>query len=160
MDLLSRHFWKFFTGLILIVVSALLIAYGADAYRKLKVSSELEKQNQAAAEAEKKYNEDTYGGKTPEETLALFIDALKKGDTDLASKYFILDEQAKWKANLQKVKDGNELSAMAKDLGRPKEKKALGDTRFVFYIYNDANQLALAIDIARGPNGIWKILDL
>ncbi|MEK7143610.1 MAG: hypothetical protein AAB756_02155, partial [Patescibacteria group bacterium] len=35
------------------------------------------------------YKKDTYGGATPEETLALFIDALKKGDTDLAAKYFV-----------------------------------------------------------------------
>ncbi len=35
---------------------------------------------------------DTYGGKTPEETLGMFIDALKKGDVELASKYFVLRE--------------------------------------------------------------------
>ena len=34
---------------------------------------------------------DTWGGKTPEETLAMFVDALKKGDIALASKYFMLD---------------------------------------------------------------------
>lgn len=31
---------------------------------------------------------DTYGGKTPEETLDLYITALKAGDIDLASKYY------------------------------------------------------------------------
>jgi len=35
-------------------------------------------------------SEDTYGGKTPEETLNLFIEALKKEDLELASKYFVL----------------------------------------------------------------------
>ena len=34
----------------------------------------------------KPYREDTYGGKTPEETWGLFLDALKKGDVELASK--------------------------------------------------------------------------
>ncbi|MDI6821171.1 MAG: hypothetical protein QMD65_03275 [Patescibacteria group bacterium] len=34
---------------------------------------------------------DTYGGKTPEETLNLFIEALKKDDLALASKYFLLE---------------------------------------------------------------------
>lgn len=34
---------------------------------------------------------DIYGGKTPEETLQMFIDALKQGDIELASKYFALD---------------------------------------------------------------------
>jgi hypothetical protein len=35
---------------------------------------------------------DTYGGKTPQETLDMFISALKKKDFDLASKYFSLKE--------------------------------------------------------------------
>src|SRR3990167_4021988 len=35
---------------------------------------------------------DTYGGKTPQETLDLFVDALKKGDVELASKYFALND--------------------------------------------------------------------
>ncbi len=39
------------------------------------------------------YKEDKYGGDTPQETLALFVDALKKGDTDLASKYFVVEKQ-------------------------------------------------------------------
>lgn len=37
------------------------------------------------------FKNDTYGGKTPEETYNLFVDALKKQDVDLAVKYFILD---------------------------------------------------------------------
>lgn len=34
---------------------------------------------------------DTYGGATPQETLDMFIAALKAGDIDLASKYFALE---------------------------------------------------------------------
>jgi hypothetical protein len=37
--------------------------------------------------------EDTFGGKTPEETLRMYIDALKAGDMELASKYFRLEDQ-------------------------------------------------------------------
>ncbi len=36
---------------------------------------------------------DTYGGKTPEETLDLYIEALKKGDIELAAKYSRVDQQ-------------------------------------------------------------------
>ncbi len=39
--------------------------------------------------------EDNYGGKTPEETLKMFVDALKQGDTDLAAKYFYLETDTK-----------------------------------------------------------------
>lgn len=43
---------------------------------------------------EKAYREDAYGGATPEETLGLYVEALEKGDFDLASKYYIPEEQA------------------------------------------------------------------
>ncbi|MDP1891630.1 MAG: hypothetical protein Q8K55_12120, partial [Gemmatimonadaceae bacterium] len=46
-------------------------------------------QMKAAKELEKLYADDTIGGKTPEETLALFLDAVKKEDFELASQYAI-----------------------------------------------------------------------
>lgn len=39
------------------------------------------------------YAADKDGGKTPEETLDLFIGALKVGDIEKASKYYVLDKQ-------------------------------------------------------------------
>ena len=47
-------------------------------------------------------NKDIYGGKTPEETLSLFVDALKKGDVKLASKYFVLDKQKEMEKELMR----------------------------------------------------------
>ncbi len=50
---------------------------------------------------------DTYGGKTPQETLSLFIAALEKEDVDLASKYFMIDNnlsRQKWVDLLNKSK--------------------------------------------------------
>lgn len=44
---------------------------------------------------EKLHEKDTYGGATAEETIQLFVDALKKGDINLASKYFVPQKQ-KW----------------------------------------------------------------
>ena len=57
----------------------------------------------------KAMTEDVYGGKTPEETLNMFVDALKKDDIDLASKYFLLNDvgdiDQKWVDGLKKTKD-------------------------------------------------------
>mgnify|MGYP001562286652 CR=1 FL=1 len=39
---------------------------------------------------EEPYKKDTYGGKTPEETWAMYLDALKKGDIELAIKYYAI----------------------------------------------------------------------
>lgn len=36
---------------------------------------------------------DVYGGETPEETLRMYVDALKVGNVELASKYFRLEDQ-------------------------------------------------------------------
>ncbi len=66
-----------------------------------------------------KFRNDTYGGKTPEETLKLFVAALKKGDVLLASKYFALDQNGsreKWVKYLEDVKAKNLLATMAKDI--------------------------------------------
>src|SRR3989344_9643294 len=56
------------------------------------------------------YKKDTYGGKMPEETLQLFIDALKKGDTDLAAKYFVPEKQKQEAEGLKISRDKNLLS--------------------------------------------------
>lgn len=58
----------------------------------------------------KPYREDVYGGKTPEETWALFLDALKKKDVELASKYFVPEKQVEWKEIIEKtVNENNKL---------------------------------------------------
>ena len=54
---------------------------------------------------EKQYAEDPYGGDTPEETLRLFVDALKTGDMELAAKYFVLDKQQEWREDLAKIEE-------------------------------------------------------
>src|SRR3989304_3783323 len=52
---------------------------------------------------------DTYGGKTPQETLQMYIDAVEKGDYELASKYFIGEKQEKELAKLQESKQKNNI---------------------------------------------------
>lgn len=37
------------------------------------------------------FSKDTYGGKTPEETFNLFVEAIKSENVDLAVKYIVLD---------------------------------------------------------------------
>lgn len=67
-------------------------------------------------EWEKPYREDTYGGKTPEETYDMFLDALREGDTTLASRYFVVDEQVKWEKTFDQYKDRNIISDFVKEL--------------------------------------------
>ena len=73
------------------------------------------------------YKNDKYGGKTPEETFDLFIEALKKEDAcpavrkslcgiDLASKYFIIQKQDDWLKTLREYKNRALLSDFVLEL--------------------------------------------
>jgi hypothetical protein len=109
---------------------------------------------------ERQYMEDTIGGATPEETLSMFISALKTGDVDLASKYFILEDQEEWRENLLDIKEGGAVDVMVRDLSTAKRGKDLGDDSTIFSVVNPLNEVVAMINIVRLPNGIWKILDL
>src|SRR3989344_5678415 len=65
---------------------------------------------------EKPYREDKYGGKTPEETYDMFLEALKKGDTTLASKYFEIEKQDDWKKTLEEYKKQDLLANFVREL--------------------------------------------
>ena len=67
------------------------------------------------AQWEKPYREDKYGGKTPEETYDMFLAALSKGDTTLASKYFTIEDQEKWMRTLSKFKENGSLAAFIQE---------------------------------------------
>ncbi|QQG45491.1 MAG: hypothetical protein HYW89_00940 [Candidatus Sungiibacteriota bacterium] len=111
-------------------------------------------------EITKKYAEDTFGGDTPEETLRLFIDALKKGDTDLAARYFILDKQEEWKEDLAKIKEKGLLKDMIRDLERLEKSKE--EPEEVFYVTtNEANVVSVQLIVGKNPySKKWKIYEL
>ena len=74
-------------ALIVVLVALFLILGG---YNNIKMSIKglwaVHQFNEGMELYEKTMTEDTYGGKTPEETLVMFIDALEKNDMELASK--------------------------------------------------------------------------
>jgi hypothetical protein len=93
-----RNRWKFSIALVAII---LVVFFGLEIWSSYfsqagRQNRELQANYQKYLDVQNKYEAamkaDTYGGKTPEETLGMFIDALKKGDVELASKYFVLRE--------------------------------------------------------------------
>jgi hypothetical protein len=96
-------------ALIIILVALFLILGG---YNNIKTTIKglwaVSQYNAGIELYEKTMAEDTYGGETPEETLTMFIDALEKGDIELASKYFILDDnlsRKKWEDGLEQAQE-------------------------------------------------------
>ena len=71
---------------------------------------EIRKLRKSVKEFYSQYAEDKYGGKTPEETYNMFIEALKKEDVELASKYFVAEKQEQWRKALEEYKSSSLLS--------------------------------------------------
>lgn len=113
---------------------------------------------QKIKDLERKYAEDSYGGDTPEETLRLFIEALKAGNTELAAKYFILDKQEEWKEDLAKIKESGVLDDMIGDLEKT-EKKISGDTTY-FTLVRENDLSSQLIMHKNTANNKWKITEL
>lgn len=120
-------------------------------------------------EEERKYVEamtaDTYGGKTPQETLDMFVDALRKEDIELASKYFLLDEnlsREKWEDYLTEVRNRGLLNKMADDIqNRTQSVNGDNETDYGFEILNREGLVAVLIDMYLNKySGAWKIESL
>ncbi len=160
MNLLTKHFWKFFTGFAAIMLLGFFALWGAQyLHWKSEGGDASVNGEEFVREWQKQYENDTYGGKTPEETLALFIAALKSGDTDLAAKYMIIDQQDEVKSDLKEAKNAGRLNQVAQNLSLAKLSSKDNDNA-AFSLTDSNNVLQYQTSLVRAPNGIWKILDL
>ncbi|OGN05761.1 MAG: hypothetical protein A2750_04220 [Candidatus Yanofskybacteria bacterium RIFCSPHIGHO2_01_FULL_45_42] len=114
-----KNIFKSWTGvpvLILVVLASVWVfTNGLPGYKTWQIKRAYEKMNEP-------YYNDTYGGKTPEETYDLFIDALKAGDVELASRYFVLESQDNWMITLDKYKQGDYLDNFLEELKNTRNK--------------------------------------
>jgi len=160
------RFGGIFLGIIILVAG---ITYAWENYLSPDARSARDMANQYEKylDWESKYREtlknDTFGGETPEATLKLFVDALKKGDVDLASKYFWIDErtpQSVWKDGMQKLKDEGKLEEVIKNVERAqKSDRNTGSEKIIeFTIVGQNNEIDYSITLKiNEENKIWKI---
>ncbi len=109
-------YWTFW--LIVLILSILtfyihirIITWGNMAGIRIKTEKIQEMQQAYKKNQEKVLEElksDTYGGKTPEETLRLFVEALEERDVDLASKYISNDRRDEFKKDFYEILDKND----------------------------------------------------
>ncbi|MBI2064963.1 MAG: hypothetical protein HYT62_02845, partial [Candidatus Yanofskybacteria bacterium] len=111
--------------------------------------------------------EDSYGGKTPQETLDLFVVALKDEDVELASKYFMLDDnlsREKWLKTLKIFKEQGVLDDMARDIeGKTQEDKEgkTDENDFKFVMYDENGDVGARINMRFNQySKVWKIESL
>lgn len=127
--------------------------------------------NRFQGSLEEPYKKDIYGGKTPEETWGMYIDALKKGNIDLASRYYRVGDQGKRKNFLLGAKNRDNLKLYLEQLSAPLLKDTslpdfiLADKTRAHYFYSmkspeNGEILNHSIEFYLNPyTEIWKILD-
>lgn len=153
--------WNFF---ILIIVSFGILYGGFNAgvysyvyYKKFQQNRTLKKFQEEIKKQEELERQrlmaDTYGGKTPQETLQIFIEAIEKGDYELASRYFIFERQKEWEKKLSTIKNIDFLIPTLKDA--EKIGGEYSEDRNSYTIYKPA-----LTNFIRYPNGIWKLTDI
>ena len=115
-------------------------------YRQMQGIKELER---LAKESDK------FGGKTPEETVRLFTEAVKKGDFDLASKYGNRDQIM---PVLEKMKTDGRTDQLIKDLenGKLEENPGFGGNSFDLRIM-DGGKKYWIMGLFKSDEGTWKI---
>jgi hypothetical protein len=113
---------------------------------------------------------DTYGGATPEETLELFIDALREGDVDLAGKYFALDTNEQGDSYLTRGKNMEYLELAQKEkkieelinfLENAKPAGSSMEGYFGFEFFDDNGEFLADLGMRLNTHsGVWKITSL
>jgi len=144
-----------------------LAFWSPEAIREFEAQKNLELAQNFQRTYETAMRNDTYGGTTPQETLNLFIDALKKGDIDLASKYFVLKENGEvdeeFKSGIENLKNRGDLEKLISALfaSMPDLGAKINNNYFVFISRNESGESIIEIDLKLNEySGIWKIESL
>ncbi len=141
-----------------VVLAALILSVIGWQYWQY-IHSTYYQQMKAVKALEKLYADDEMGGKTPEETLALFLEAVKKEDFDLASQYAIYGMRDSIKSNLLKIKNGGNISLLIKDLNHTEKimTPEFGPDSLDFVIKENDIKKYTVLSMGKNKNGIWKI---
>ena len=123
-----------------------------------------QKEYQKVLKLKKLYENDHYGGKTPEETLQLFVEALKKKDYKLAAKYYVPEKWDKMEGEMknwvEEYPDSSEQ--FIEDYNNngidSKINKILNQAVIKVYIDKERKEVPFRIEMQLNQiNHIWKI---
>lgn len=165
---IQKIFRIFAITVIFIVIAVLGYLAGGMVKYKIDVRKADKSAEHFQNSLEEPYKKDIYGGKTPEETWAMFLEALKKGDIELAIKYYAVgsfettprDELYVKKQNGQLREWIKELETLEKD----EQQFLFEDKKYYFYNYfNEKYKQTLSSPVVFYFNPytkIWKIVSL
>ncbi len=159
----GRNYRKFLLGFfgiligvfIIYVVGFWLVQWYSLWQGQRRVNELAQQMERSARESHERAMQDAYGGKTPQETLQMYIDAVERGDYELASKYFIEEER---EGEINKFKKSTQeqikryifslKTAQSSEGSFSEDKSGYAITR------------PILIDFKKYPNGIWKIVEI
>lgn len=105
------------------------------------------------AETDAAKRADSYGGKTPGQTLLLFVEALEKGDYRLASAYIVLEKRNAWLSENGTEGPGRAYIAALKHTATKMKNVSAPEEGVSNYTISSP----MEISFIRYETGIWKI---
>lgn len=151
--------WKFATWFVVVIIVAVAGLWAIGDYeekRGIKAFEEwAESTKRSFEEFEARKAADTYGGATPQETLRMYIEAVEKGDYELASKYFVLDRQEQTKTGFEGASKENiqkYLDTLRQALSSEGSYSSKKDTYGI--------HVPVLIEFKLYPSDIWKIVEI
>ncbi len=180
----KKSFFKGWAGVLVLLVAAVLVVVAllnfSEIFNAVQGRLEAWKYQRLVDKMTAPYKNDKYGGKTPEETFDLFLDALRREDVDLASKYFVIKKQEGWKKSFGKLKEANLYRNMLSELEYArlnwKGKTEENEAKFSYSVDVKEKQTLTLPDGSKSeflpgkygaeiifekyPSGVWKISEL
>ncbi|MDO8592496.1 MAG: hypothetical protein Q7R92_01820 [bacterium] len=142
--------------LVLVVAVAVRVSpaarqFGSDMWIRYLVYSF----DKAAERGQRAALQDTVGGKTPEETLEMYIEAVDKGDYKLASRYFVIEGQKQEFKSLTNSSQNNvkNIQGYLKIALQKGGEYTLDKRQYVIH-------RPILVHLVKYPSGNWKILEI
>src|SRR3989344_4719866 len=153
---------KFFLGVCIffaVVFFLIIVIDGWNYYDQWKGEKRIDELAQELRRLDKEDYErkaaDKIGGKTPQETLDLFIQAVENGDYELASKYFVVEKQEEELKSLQNSPKENIKNVMGllKQAKISKGSYSLTKNQFIV-------RKPILVNFILYPSDNWKIEEI
>ena len=154
----KRKLWKFVVAFLAIILFSLVAFVGVAIFEQWRGERAVERLAEALRQAEQEIYQkqlaDAVGGKTPQETLRLYIEAVERGDFELASKFWIIDRQAEELNGLKNASTEN-LKILTKRLRE--------DSLNSGGVYSRDNKFfsfegPILVEVILYPSNTWKIV--
>ncbi|MDO8516387.1 MAG: hypothetical protein Q7S28_03995 [bacterium] len=170
----KAHYWVFIGRFVALVLGSLALTIGISAYLQYREAYSRYGQfngqsvaidvfaetmakavNDPVSSVYKGAMADTAGGKTPEETFQMYLDAIEAGDYVLANTYVMEAGREDDLNHLKRLQEKDAVESYVRLLWRfEPDGEITGDT---FHMKAPAGEENYLMYFVRYPNGIWKI---